>query len=157
MEESKMKRFRIAGALIALLGVGMLAFGAHEYYREPELCTVHFSNQARITVPVADNVFQRSRGLSKTDDIGAGMLFRWDDAAEREFWMKDTAVALQVAFFDAAGRLFTVRAMRPMTEEKHSSGAPAMYALELPMGDLFEHRLAAGVMLEKIDCPAFTE
>lgn len=153
MSKHSKRRFKAltAGAVVLCVG-GVLAVGAREYYREPSVCTVKFSNQVDVTVPVADNLFQRSRGLSKKDDIGDGMLFRWDDAAPREFWMKDTAVPLQIAFFDASGRLFAVRAMRPMTEEKHSSGAPAMYALELPMGALLEHGLYAGVVLEEVDC-----
>ncbi|MFA5890525.1 MAG: DUF192 domain-containing protein, partial [Actinomycetota bacterium] len=53
---------------------------------------------ARFTVEVARTLAEQGTGLSGRTNVptGTGMLFVWRDVAPREFWMKDTLVALDL-------------------------------------------------------------
>ncbi|MGE4125487.1 MAG: DUF192 domain-containing protein [Pusillimonas sp.] len=122
---------RFAGlmALTVTCTTGVAAGG------QATVCTLHFSTgQTLYNVPVAATQAEQERGLSKTHDVDAGMLFTWPQAAPRTFWMRDTWVPLQVGFFDGTGRLFQIEDMEPETDTRHRSAQPAKMALELAQG-----------------------
>ncbi|MBU1865372.1 MAG: DUF192 domain-containing protein, partial [Actinobacteria bacterium] len=69
-------------------------------------------------VAVADTPALRSRGLMGVTDLGSvrGMLFLWPNDTAGGFWMKDTLIPLDIAFFDAAGVLVDLVSMTPCPE-----------------------------------------
>jgi uncharacterized membrane protein (UPF0127 family) len=94
-----------------------------------------------LTVAVADDAEQRSRGLMGVEDLGQldGMLFVFQDDAVRLFWMKDTLIPLDIAFFDSKGVMVTKTSLCPCLDDDcphYSSERLARYALETPLGDL---------------------
>ncbi len=97
----------------------------------------------RFLVAVADTPDQRAQGLMGVTDLGGldGMLFVFptDTPTQGGFWMKNTLIPLDIAFFDANGMLVDRLAMEPCTADPcpsyHPSGA-YRYALEAPEGDL---------------------
>lgn len=96
-------------------------------------CDLHFSNGVSLSaVPVASSLAEQEKGLSKTHDIGPGMLFVWYGTDTRTFWMRDTWVPLDIGFFDQHGNLFQIERMAPDTDTRHKSERPARFALELP-------------------------
>lgn len=99
-----------------------------------------------VVVEVARTEAERERGLMYRKELpaGTGMLFVFPDARERSFWMENTYVALDVAFFDASLAVVDVQQMEPETTAFHNSRAPAMYALEVSKGWFAAHRIGIG-------------
>ncbi|MEA3502816.1 MAG: DUF192 domain-containing protein, partial [Actinomycetota bacterium] len=58
-----------------------------------------------LSVAVADTQALRAQGLMGVTDLGGldGMLFVFQETTDGGFWMKDTLIALDIAFFDAGG------------------------------------------------------
>lgn len=91
----------------------------------------------------------RQRGLMHRPRMSAqdGMLFlyRYDD--ERNFWMMNTLMPLDIAFFRADGTLAIVRRTKmwadPKVDEgtRASSGEPVRYVLEVNYGWFDAHKL----------------
>ena len=94
----------------------------------------------RWPVAVADDAAARARGLMGVVDLGGlrGMLFVFPGDVRAGFWMKDTLLTLEVAFFAADGSLVDLLAMEPCPAEPcpvYEPGGPYRYALEVPAGD----------------------
>ena len=63
--------------------------------------------------------------------------------------MKDTHIALSIAFLDDSGRIFSIQDMTPMqTDERYFSLQPALYALEVNQGWFADHGIKVGDMVE---------
>jgi uncharacterized protein len=91
------------------------------------------------TVAVAEGFAARARGLMGVTDLGDldGMVFVWDGAEPRTFTMRNTLIPLDVAFFDADGRLTEVVSMVPCAEEPcpaYPSTGAVRWAVEAPPG-----------------------
>jgi uncharacterized membrane protein (UPF0127 family) len=94
-----------------------------------------------VTVAVAETPDQRSQGLMGVTDLGGldGMLFVFESDTEGGFWMKNTLIALDIAFFDAGGGFVDRFTMEPCTEDPcpgYRPSGPYRYAVEAPAGDL---------------------
>ena len=93
------------------------------------------------TVAVAATREERSQGLMNVTDLGEvdGMLFVFEADSEGGFWMKDTLIPLDIAFFDAGGSLVDVLSMVPCREDPCPIYTPAgayRFALEAVPGRL---------------------
>lgn len=79
---------------------------------------------------------QREKGLMKRKHLpeNEGMLFVFPEPDYQSFWMKDTWIPLDLAFFDEEGFLIEVRSMEPHTTDIYISSQPAKYALETNRG-----------------------
>lgn len=89
-----------------------------------------------VRAEVARTNEQRSRGLMYREELpeGTGMLFVFEEMAPRSFWMRNTYVPLDIAFLDAERRIVDIQQMEPLDENFTDSSAPAMFALEVPLG-----------------------
>lgn len=66
-----------------------------------------------------------------------GMLFVFDTAQERSFWMKNTLMPLDILFFAANGTFVSWQRMDPCKADpcpSYYSNGSAQYALEVPAG-----------------------
>jgi uncharacterized protein len=101
-----------------------------------------------VRAEVARSSAERSRGLMYRETLadGTGMLFVFDDAQERSFWMQNTYVALDIAFIDETFRVLNIEQMEARTEDLHDSDGPAMYALEVPKGWFAKNGIRAGAI-----------
>jgi hypothetical protein len=63
-----------------------------------------------------------------------GMFFIFETEDYHAFWMKDTLVALSIAFIDKGGRIVGIADMKPLSLDSHSPPKPILYALEMKKG-----------------------
>lgn len=95
----------------------------------------------RWSVAVADTPELRARGLMGITDLGDldGMLFVFEEDTRAGFWMKDTLIALEVAFFGEDGGLVDLLTMEPCRADPcptHTPSGAYRYAVEAPEGRL---------------------
>jgi uncharacterized membrane protein (UPF0127 family) len=115
-----------------------LAIGA----RKPDPMPVVKVGGHDVHVETSHTIAERQRGLMHRPRLSKddGMLFLYPQEDERGFWMKNTLIPLDIAYFDAAGRLVNVVRMKPAAdpsqggELKAPSAAPARFVLEVNYG-----------------------
>lgn len=89
-----------------------------------------------VTAEIADTPALRERGLMGRESLpeNFGMLFVYPDERELSFWMRNTPLALDIAFLDRSGTITNIETMQPNDDENTVSERPAMYALEMEAG-----------------------
>jgi hypothetical protein len=92
----------------------------------------------------------RRRGLMFRDRLGdnSGMVFSYPEAGVNAMWMKNTRIALSVAFIDRKGRILNIADMEPFSEQAHASAGEAAYALEMNRGWFSKRGIKAGDRVE---------
>jgi len=100
-----------------------------------------------LQVEIADTEPKRQAGLMFRPPVpkGEGMLFIFDQPAERSFWMKNTPEPLDILYISAGGRIISIaRKTKPWSEEPIPSHGPALGALEIAGGRSAELGVAEG-------------
>ncbi len=89
-----------------------------------------------IRAEVAATEQERLRGLMFRDRLAenSGMIFLYPRPESTAMWMKNTRIALSVAFIDAGGHILNIEDMEPYSEQAHASAGVAAYALEMNRG-----------------------
>ncbi len=102
-----------------------------------------------IRAEVANTFDTRARGLMFRKQLGQneGMLFVFPQSEAHCMWMKNTLIALSVAFMDEQGRIVSISEMQPQTETSHCAAAPAKFALEMGGGWFAAKGIKAGATL----------
>lgn len=91
----------------------------------------------RFGVEVADDPDERAQGLMfrQKMPMAAGMLFVFPAPKQATFWMKNTPLALDMIFADAAGRVTRVHEnARPLDETLIDGGPGVAFVLEINGG-----------------------
>ncbi len=103
-----------------------------------------------ITAEIADTPALRERGLMGRDSLpeNHGMLFVYPDAQIRSFWMRNTPIALDIAFVDGNGSIINVATMKPNSDDSTLSVGPAMYALEMTAGWFEKNSIGSGASVQ---------
>ena len=111
-----------------------------------------------ILAEVASLPEQRERGLMDRDSVpdGTGMLFVFPTTEERSFWMRDTRVALDLAFFDEAYTILAIKRMQPLDDTLIGSDAPTAIALEVRQGWFAERGIEVGARAKVVFGPGMT-
>jgi uncharacterized membrane protein (UPF0127 family) len=81
----------------------------------------------------------------------AGMAFVWDRPVDVDFWMKDTLIPLQIAFWDESGRVVGLFEMEPCTADPCATYGPddrVVGAAEANAGWFTEHGVRVGDTVE---------
>ena len=96
---------------------------------------------------VANTVSERATGLMNRRELAedAGMIFVFNDSAERSFWMKNTYVALDMLFVAEDLTILGIIENVPILNEK-GRGLPvkSKYVVELPAGTCQKLGIVAG-------------
>lgn len=105
-----------------------------------ETMTIQVGDEG-LVVALADDPGERAQGLMGVDDLGDldGMLFVFPQEAIVGFWMKNTLIPLDIAFFDDGGALVEALTMEPCLADpcpSYISNGPFSWALETPVGKL---------------------
>jgi uncharacterized membrane protein (UPF0127 family) len=135
------------------LGLQAAGQGKNEHPEPTEVCMLRFSNGSVLEgVPLAKTLAQQAKGLTKRKDAGPGLLFSWNNQAQRVFWMRDTYIPLSIGFMDKNGVLFAIEDMEPESDSYHISSKPAADALELGRGQFQRYGLRIGDRLIERRC-----
>lgn len=95
----------------------------------------------QLVVGIADTSELRQRGLMFVENLGDldGMLFIFEQDSTGRFWMKNTLIPLDIAFFDADGAFVDGFVMEPCTTAncpKYGPDGTYRYALEMAAGTM---------------------
>lgn len=109
-----------------------------------------------ISIEIADEQEERAVGLMYRTSLApdTGMVFVYPDEQRRSFWMKNTLVPLSIAYIDHTGVIVQIADMQPLDTRPVRSTAPAMYALEMPLGWFAEHGIAVGQAIDGLPGPS---
>lgn len=107
---------------------------------------------AKLQVEVADTNQTRQRGLMHRRFMAEdhGMLFVFERAERRCFWMRNTYIPLSIAYLDEYARIIDILDMKPLDESSVCSTAPAQYALEVNQGWFERHQIKIGDRVQRI-------
>jgi hypothetical protein len=117
------------------------------------LRVVTAEGEVTLRVEIADTSEERAAGLSGRASVpaDAGMAFLWDEPVEAEFWMKDTLIPLQIAFWDEGGRIVGLIEMEPCEADTcphYRPEKPIVGAVEANAGWFTAHGVAVGDTVE---------
>jgi uncharacterized membrane protein (UPF0127 family) len=92
---------------------------------------------------------ERSQGLMGRTELepDSGMLFVIPPPG-RGFWMKDTPVALTIAFIATCGEIVDLIDMEPLSQEVKNASQPYGFALEMEQGWFSDNGVAVGDVVE---------
>ncbi len=104
----------------------------------------------KAVVEVADDSGEHRRGLMFRRFLREdhGMLFVYEEPAERSFFMKNTYVPLDLAYIRSDGTILEIHQMTPLDESDVTSSEPVPYALEMPRGWFEENGVGPGDHVE---------
>ena len=125
----------------------------------PDSTTAHSATSsthlARLHVELALTPEERQRGLMHRTSIGqdSGMLFVYSTPRELSFWMKDTSLALSIAFISRDGTIISIADLEPFSLVSVPSAGDAQYALEVGRGYFAQHGITPGAQLILQECP----
>lgn len=108
-----------------------------------------------VTLEVANTSDEREEGLMHRQSLpeNHGMLFVYEDAGPRSFWMKNTYVPLDIIFVAPNGTVLNVEHATPGPEDEgdldsYRSDGDAQYVVELERGFANRTGVKAGTKLE---------
>jgi uncharacterized membrane protein (UPF0127 family) len=103
-----------------------------------------------LTVELAYTDAKRQRGLMFRDalDESHGMLFLFEYPDQRSFWMRNTRIPLDIAYFDANGVLREIHPLFPFDETPiQSSSRQIQFALEVNQGWFARNGILPGIQM----------
>lgn len=110
-----------------------------EFSREGELDFLAADGSVirTIEIEIAQDAEARQTGLMyrRKMTLNQGMLFLFDDAAERSFWMANTPLPLDIMFVDPDSQVINIaKRTKPLSRESVTSTGPAQYVVEVRGG-----------------------
>ena len=87
-------------------------------------------------VEIADSYSEQTKGLmfQKSLDEDKGMLFVYEKDDQRQFWMKDTVIPLDIIFIDSTNKVTQIHQANPCQGECEIYTGYGKYVLELNQG-----------------------
>ncbi|GAB4397590.1 MAG: DUF192 domain-containing protein [Microscillaceae bacterium] len=101
----------------------------------------------KLQIEIADNENERSQGLMNRPQLPAqgGMLFIFEEEAERQFWMRNTLISLDILYLNAAKEIVHIAAYtQPESDAPIPSQKPAQYVVEVNAGFCESHQIKPG-------------
>lgn len=142
-------------ALYRLLSALLLCACTSE---EPSFRTVtkdtYFSipiGEAKPELQLALTEMELSRGLMHRDKLSEnhGMLFLFKQPGKRSFWMRNTRIPLDLAYFDARGVLLEIHSLYPYDENSvYSYSDKVLIAVEMNQGWFSSKNIQPGAKLD---------
>lgn len=101
----------------------------------------------RIAIEVADNEDERTQGLMYRSQMpdSVGMLFIFENAEPRSFWMKNTKIPLDIIYVgDNKEIVMVYKSVMPYSTQSVPSYKNARYVVEVNGGFTTEHNIKEG-------------
>lgn len=121
-----------------------------EYTSEVSFIDVNGNEVSNIDVAVADDDESRTEGLMDVTDLpeDAGMLFIFDENRERNFWMANTPLSLDILFVNEDFEIVRIHQnTTPYSQESIPSEKPAKYVVEVNAGYTLRHDITEGATI----------
>jgi uncharacterized membrane protein (UPF0127 family) len=139
-------------ALLIVLAAGLLAGSVAAAGFDRGTATIATPSGAKrvvLQVELARTRAERQQGLMGRRTLGAkaGMVFLYPEPHRGSFWMKDTLIPLDIAFYDGRGRILRVLTMQPCRRDPCTLYAPNVAfrgALEVRAGSFSRWGVRAG-------------
>ena len=111
-----------------------------------------------VVAEIASVPEQREKGLMDRDEVpdGTGMLFVFPRSEERSFWMRDTYVPLDIAFFDDRNRVVGIKQMEALDESLVDSEIATPLVLEVRRGWFADRGIEVGATATVVFGPGLT-
>lgn len=142
--------------IAALFLPAPLLFSAETAQPELPVVTLRIGSTS-IKAEVADDDAERSAGLMFRESLAtdSGMLFVMPSTGPASFWMKNTLVALSIAFLDENGTILELHDLQPKSEKiVKSTFSRIAYALEMPQGWFSRKNIWPGERVSGLPPPA---
>ena len=125
------------------------ALGAADLGRGTATITTRAGAKAVLQVEIARTHAERQRGLMFRRSLAprAGMVFAYPADVSGGFWMKNTLIPLDIAFYDRTGRIVRILTMQPCRRDPcrvYAPGAVYRGALEVNAGSFRRWGVRAG-------------
>ncbi len=107
---------------------------------------------ATYSVEIAQTDSEKATGLMGRESLpeGNGMWFVFDAPQVMQFWMKNTAIPLDIIFVGQDMKVVSVfENAVPFKDDKIVPDAPAQYVLEVNAGQVAKHGIKKGDTVEK--------
>ena len=142
---------RLALALAAALAatVATVALAAGEIDRGAATITTRTGAKVVLRVEIARTRPERQRGLMYRRSLPAkaGMVFVYQQSTNGGFWMRNTLIPLDIAFYDDRGRILRILTMTPCKRDPcriYSPGVHYRAALEVNAGSFRRWNVRVG-------------
>tara|TARA_R110002126_G_scaffold172606_3_gene321338 strand:+ start:2171 stop:2605 length:435 start_codon:yes stop_codon:yes gene_type:complete len=140
---------RVLALLLFLLGVNACATAEQPETPGFAPATIQIAGVSRV-VQLADTPALRERGFMFQQSAEPGMLLLYSEPRLISLWMRNTDLALDVAFVDPQWRIMAITPLHPLDETPVSSPSLALAALEMPRGWFASHNIKVGDTLKLI-------
>ncbi len=121
-----------------------------EYTSEVTFIDVRGNEISTIDVAVADDDDSRAEGLMDVTDLpdNAGMLFIFNENRERNFWMANTPLSLDILFVNEDFEIVRIhQTTTPYSQDSIPSEEPAKYVVEVNAGYTLRHDITEGASI----------
>lgn len=108
-------------------------------------------NGVTLQLQLALNQSEWSKGLMNREKLmeDHGMLFLFKAPERRSFWMRNTGIPLDLAYFDAHGRLLEIHSLYPYDENSvYSHSKEVLIAVEMNQGWFSRKAIQPGAKLD---------
>ena len=113
---------------------------------------VVFPNETVVHVDIANDIFQRRKGLSGRESLASdeGLLFLHDKLDYQRYWMKDMLIPIDILWIDGERIVGFVQDAQPEdpAETIYTSPSPVDKVLEVSAGFVFQNDLKIGDILD---------
>ncbi len=140
-----------AAWVLCALGLAAHALAHAQQVPQPRLPTTQLqAGMHNIVAELAQTPQQQQTGMMMRTEMAAheGMLFVFEEAGPRCFWMKNTLLPLSIAFIEDDGTIVNIAEMKPRSEATHCSEKPVRFALEMNQGWFSKRAIKAGFRLK---------
>ena len=134
---------------VAVLALPAAALAGTAIDRGTATITTRSGAKVVLQVEIARTNAERQRGLMyrRTLPAKAGMVFVYPQAVSHGFWMRNTLIPLDIAFYDGRGRILRILTMQPCRRDPckvYDPGVSYRAALEVNAGSFRRWEVKAG-------------
>lgn len=144
--------------ILIILAAGLFGIVLYQQYQKMadknSITVFTASAPVKINVEFAANPEEWQKGLMNRPSLpkNSGMFFAFNEEANRNFWMKDTLIPLDIIFISSKGLVNEITTLNPCQENEicptYNSKSPAQYVLELNAGSALKWKIMEGDIVE---------